>query len=98
GGDGALGDRIAGGPRYIAGEDGAVAGVDAQQPKSHVTVSGDLCRYRLQTMAIADGVRHEGLVLDDQHAHPSMLRGAAYRRHIENRVRADNTALSRLEA
>src|SRR5437660_630556 len=83
-----VGVLIAGGPRYIAVEDGDVVGVDAQQLKSHVTVTGDICRYRLQTQAIADGVRHEGLVLDDQHAHPSMLRGAAYRRHIENHLRA----------
>jgi glyceraldehyde-3-phosphate dehydrogenase/erythrose-4-phosphate dehydrogenase len=35
----------------------------------------------------------EGSSLTIEHAHAWMLRAAAYRRHIENRIRAGNTAL-----
>ena len=46
---------------------------------------------RFPTQPIAVGRHQVGLVLDDQHAHKfSMLRAGAYRRHIENRIRADN--------
>jgi hypothetical protein len=38
--------------------------------------------------------RSQGLVLDDQHTQKlSTLRAGAYRRHIENRIHAGNTAL-----
>src|SRR5687767_5429811 len=42
---------------------------------------------------IADGFCHIGLVLDDQHTHPWMLRAGAFRPHIKNRIRAGNTTL-----
>ena len=93
GGDDAFGDLVAGGPGDVAVEDGDVVGVDAQQLQSGVAVTGDVGRDRLQAQAVADGFRHVGLVLDDQHAHAPMLRAGAYRRHIENRIRAGNTAL-----
>jgi hypothetical protein len=67
--------------------------VDAQQLQSGVAVTGDVRRDRFQAEAIADGVRHVGLVLDDQHAHASMLRAGAYRRDIENQIRAGNATL-----
>ena len=85
GGDDALGDLVAGRPGDVAVEDGDVVGVDAQQLERGVAVAGDVCRDRLQAQAVADGLRHVGLVLDDQHTHAPMLRAGAYRRHIENR-------------
>ena len=86
------------GPGNVPVEDGDVVGVDAQQLQRGVAVAGDVRRDRLQAQAVADGFRHVGLVLDDQHAHAPMLRAGAYRRHIENPIRAGNTALPRLEA
>ena len=91
GGDDALGDLVAGGPGDVAVEDGDVVGVDAQQLQRGVAVTGDVCRDRLQAQAVADRVRHQGLVLNEQHAHASMLRAGAYRRRIENRIRAGNS-------
>ena len=93
GGDDAFGDLVTGGPGDVAVEDGDVVGVDAQQLQGGVAVAGDVRRDRFQAQAVADGFRHVGLVLDDQHAHAPMLRAGAYRRHIENRIRAGNTAL-----
>ena len=68
-----LGDLVTGGPGDVAVEDGDVVGVDAQQLQSGVAVAGDVGGDRLQAQAVADGVRHVGLVLDDQHAHAPML-------------------------
>ena len=64
-----------------------------QQLQSGVAVAGDVGGDRFQAQAVADGLGHVGLVLDDQHTHASMLRAGAYRRHIENRIRAGNTTL-----
>ncbi len=87
------GDLVAGGPGDVPVEDGDVVGVDAQQLQSGVAVACDVRRDRLQAQAVADRVRHVGLVLDEQHAHAPMLAAGAYRRRIENRIRAGNTAL-----
>jgi hypothetical protein len=73
-------------------------GVEAQQFQSAVAVACDVSRDRFQAEAIADGVCHVGLVLDEHHAHAPMLRAGAYRRRIENRIRAGNTALPLIEA
>ena len=90
-----LGDLVAGGPGDVAVEDGDVVGVDAQQLQSGVTVTGDVGGDRFQAEAIADGFRHVGLVLDDQHTHIQvMLRPGAYRRRIENPIRAGNITLA----
>ena len=67
------GDLVAGGSGNVAVEDGDVVGVDAQQLERGIAVSRDVCRDRFQAQAVADGFRHVGLVLDDQHTHPSML-------------------------
>ena len=88
-----LGDLVAGRSGDVAVEHGDVVGVDAQQLQRGVAVTGDVGRDRLQAQAVADGLCHEGLVLDDQHTHPPMLRAGAYRRRIENRIRAGNTTL-----
>ena len=64
-----LGDLVTGGPGDVAVEDGDVVGVDAQQLQSGVAVTGDVGRDRFQAQPIADGLRHVGLVLDDQHTH-----------------------------
>ena len=99
GGDDASGDLVAGRAGDVAVEDGDVVGVDAQQLQRGVAVTGDVGGDRLQAQAVADGLGQIGLVLDDQHTHTSsMLRAGTYRRHIENRIRAGNTALSRLAA
>ena len=81
------------GPGDVPVEDGDVVGVDAQQLQSGVAVTCDVRRDRFQAEAIADGFRHVGLVLDDQHTHAPMLRAGAYRRRIENPIRAGNTTL-----
>ena len=86
-----LGDLVAGGPGNVPVEDGDVVGVGAQQLQSGATVTGDVRRDRFQAQAVADCFGHVGLVLDDQHPHPPMLRAGACRRHIENRIRAGNT-------
>ena len=70
-----FGDLVTGGSGNVAVEDGDVVGVDAQQLQRGVAVTGDVGRDRFEAQAIADGFRHVGLVLDDQHTHPSMLRG-----------------------
>ena len=88
-----FGDLVAGGSGNVSVEDGDVVGVDAQQLQSGRAVTCDVRRDRFQAQAIADGFRHEGLVLDDQHTHASILRAGTYRRHIENSIRAGNTAL-----
>ena len=93
GGDDALGDLVTVGSGNVSVEHGDVVGVDAQQLESSVAVTGDVCRDRLQAQAIADGVCHIGLVLNDQHTHAPMLRAGTYRRRIENRIRAGNTTL-----
>ena len=92
-GDDAFGDLVTGRPGNVPVEDGDVVGVDAQQLQGGVAVTGDVGGDRFQAQAVADGVRHVGLVLDDQYPHAPMLRAGAYRRHIENRIRAGNTAL-----
>ena len=95
----AFGDLVAGRAWDIAVEDGDVVDVDAQQFQRGVTVTGDVGGDRFQAQAIADGFCQIWLVLDDQHTHtPSMLRAGTYRPYIENRIRADNTTLSRLPA
>ena len=93
GGDDAFGDLVTGGPGDVAVEDGDVVGVDAQQLQSGVAVARDVGRDRFQAQAVADRFRHIGLVLDEQYAHAPRLRAGAYRRHIENRIRAGNTPL-----
>ncbi len=92
-GDDAFGDLVAGGPGDVTVQDGDVVGVERQQRDSRVAVAGDVRGDRLKTQAITDRFRHIGLVLDDQHAHPSMLRAGAYRRRIEKRIRPGNTRL-----
>src|SRR5262249_15294627 len=69
GGDDAFGDFVTGGSGDVSVEDGDVVGVDAQQLQSGVAVTCDICRDRFQAQAIADRVRHQGLVLDEQYAH-----------------------------
>ena len=59
------------GPGNIAVEDGDVVGVDAQQLESGGSVTCDVGGDRFQAEPIADGSRHKGLVLDNQHTHPS---------------------------
>jgi hypothetical protein len=87
------------GARDVAVEDGDVVGVDAQQLQSGVTVTVDVGGDRLPPQAIADGLGQIGFVLDDQHTYKlSMLRAGAYRRHIENWIRAGNTTPPSLEA
>ena len=54
------------GPGDVAVEDGDVVDVDAQQLQSGGAVTGDVGRDRFQAEAIADGLRHVGLVLDEQ--------------------------------
>ena len=54
------------GPGDVPVEDGDVVGVDAQQLQRGVAVAGDVGGDRLQAQAIADGLGHVGLVLDDQ--------------------------------
>ena len=67
------GDLVAGGTGDVAVEDGDVVGVDAQQLQGGVAVTGDVGRDRLEAQPITDGLRHVGLVLDDQHTHASIL-------------------------
>ena len=69
GSDDAPGDLITGRPGNVAVEDGDVVGVDAQQLQRRVAVTGDVGRDRLQAQPVADGLRHVGLILDDQHTH-----------------------------
>ena len=66
------------GPGDVPVEDGDVVGVDAQQLERGVAVAGDVGRDRLQAQAVADGLRHVGLVLDDQHTHAPMLEPARF--------------------
>src|SRR5262249_31802231 len=94
--DDAFRDLVARRPGNVSVEDGDVVGVDAQELQSGVAVTCDICRDRFQTQAVADRVRHQGLVLDEQDTHAQMLRACAYRRHIENPKRAGNTTLPRL--
>ena len=68
-----LGDVVARGTRDVAVEDGDVVGVDAQQLQRGVAVTGDVGRDRFQPQPVADGLRHVGLVLDDQHTHAQTL-------------------------
>ena len=84
---------VAGGPRNVAVEHGDVVGVDARQLKRGVAVTGDVRRDRLQAQAIADGLCQKGFVLNEQHTHAPMLGAGAYRRHIENPIRAGNPTL-----
>jgi hypothetical protein len=81
------------GPRNVSVEDGDVVGVEAQQLQSGVAVTRDVSRDRFQAQAIADGFRHVGLVLNEQHTHAPDARAGVYRRHIENPIRAGNTTL-----
>src|SRR5205085_1587364 len=46
---------------------------EPQQLQSGLTVARDVRGDRFQAQAVADGFRHERLVLDDQHAHTWML-------------------------
>ena len=68
-------------PGDVAVKDGDVVAVDAQQSESGASVTGDVGGDRLQAQAVSDGFGHEGLVLDDQHAHAlAILRPEAYHR------------------
>ncbi len=71
-----FGDLVAGGAGDVAVKHGDVIGVDAKQLQRGVAVGSDVGGDRLQAKAIADGVGHVGLILDDQHAHGSMLKPA----------------------
>ena len=62
-------DLIPGRPGDVPVQDGDVVGVDAQQRKPRVAVGGDVGRDGFQAKAVANGLGHEGLVLDEQHAH-----------------------------
>lgn len=88
-----FGDLVAGRPGDVAVQHGDVVGVDAQQLQGGVAVTRDVRRDRFEAQAVADGFCQIRFVLDDQHAHGSMLRVGTYRRRIENRIRAGNTAL-----
>src|SRR6185312_12412974 len=92
GGDDVLGDLVAGGPGDVPVEDGDVVGVQAQQLERAAAVARDVRRDRFQAQPVADRVRHQGLVLDDQHPHAPIVRAGVYRPHIENGIRAGNTA------
>jgi uncharacterized protein YcbK (DUF882 family) len=85
------GDLVAGGPGDVAVQDGDVVGVDAQHLQSGVAVARDVGRDRFKAQAITDGLRHVGLVLDDQHANASRLTGgrisSAYRKPRTRRQR-----------
>jgi glycopeptide antibiotics resistance protein len=63
------GDFVAGGPRDVAIEDRNVVRVDAQQLKGGVAVASDIGRDRLEAKPVPDGLRHVGLILDNQHTH-----------------------------
>jgi hypothetical protein len=76
GGDDASGDLVTGRSGDVAVEDGDVVGVHAQHPQSAIAVTGDVCCDRFEAEAIADGFRHIGLVLNEQHAHAPMLEPA----------------------
>jgi hypothetical protein len=93
GGDDALGDLVAGGPRDVPVEDGDVVGVDIEQLQRGVAVNRDVCRDRFQAQAVADRLCHVELVLDHQHPHGPMIRAGVFRRHIQNPKRAGNTGL-----
>src|SRR6202022_480455 len=69
GSDDAFGDLVTGGPGNVAVEDGDVVSVDAQQLQRRVAVTGDVGGDRFQAQPVADGLCHEGLILDDQHTH-----------------------------
>jgi len=56
GGGDAFGDPVTGGPGDVAVEDGDVVAVDAQQSKSGVAVTGDVCRDRGPAQPIAVGL------------------------------------------
>ena len=68
-----LGDLVAGRGGDVAVEDGDVVGVDDQQLHRGGAVTGDVGGDRLQAEAVADGLRQQGFVLDQQHAHAPML-------------------------
>ena len=69
GGDDAFGDLVTGGAGDVSVEDGDVVAVDAQQLQGGLAVTGDVSRDRLQAQPVPNGLRHVGLVLDNQHAH-----------------------------
>jgi hypothetical protein len=93
GGNDAFGDLVAVRSRNVAVEDGDVVGVVLQQLQGGGAVTGDVCRDRFQAQAVADGLRHVGLVLNNQHTHAPMIGAAGFRRHMQNPKRAGNTAL-----
>jgi hypothetical protein len=65
--------------------------VNGSADSSHTRSSSSSAEpTRPRSQAITDRFSHIGLVLDDQHTHASILRAGAYRRHIENRIRAGN--------
>ena len=76
GGDDVLGDLVPGRPGNVSVQHGDVIGVETQQLQSGVAVAGDVRGDRLEAQTVADGLRHVGLVLDDQHAHAPMLEPA----------------------
>src|SRR5438552_2883547 len=73
GGDDALRDLVTGRAGDVSVEDGDVVGVEPQQLQSGVAVACDVGGDGFQAQAVADGFRHKGFVLADQHAHAPML-------------------------
>ena len=68
--------------------------VDPQQFERGITITGEVGGDCFQAKPIADGLCHEGLVLDDQYTHAdSMLRADAYRRCKENHLHGGNATL-----
>src|SRR2546421_4766207 len=76
GGDDAFCDLVTRRPWDVPVENGDVVRVEAQKIEGRDAVGSDVCGDRLQAEAVADGFRHQGLVLHDQHAHPPMLERA----------------------
>ncbi len=72
--DDAFGYLVAGRAGDVAVEDGDVVGVDAHHVQSSLAVAGDVGGDRFQPQAVANGLCHERLVLDDQYAHFSDAR------------------------
>ena len=88
-----LGDLVAGRSGNVTIEHGDVVAVHAQQLQRECRRRRRVGRDRLQPQAVADGLGQERLVLDDQYAHAPMVGSRAYRRRIENRIRAGNARL-----
>src|SRR3954452_16905385 len=72
-GDDVPGDLVSGRAGDIPVEDGDVVRVDVEHLERRLPVGGDVRRDRRQAEAVADGLGHVRLVLDDQDPHGGML-------------------------